>query len=297
MKKVVPGWILVLLGAFLLTTALLMLLWAPAKAQRTPLDTDSNTYLSGTADKLNPATGEVETDLPIAVLSKTQVDHKKSDGSVVVFVNTTCANIDRDNPPPCLEEGDPRLITDSIDVFATDRHTAESVNDAKYLPADAEAHQGLVNKFPFNTEKQTYEFWDGLLRQAVPAEYVGTTEIDGLETYEFHILVNEQPANVVGDVPGLYSMDKTMWIDPVTGTIIDQEQHEVRQLEDGTTALDMSISFTDDTVAANVDSTKSNIDTLGLFKGWLPITVLIVGLLLLAAGFFLVRPTKTPAQG
>ncbi|MEZ5095193.1 MAG: DUF3068 domain-containing protein [Nocardioides sp.] len=198
---------------------------------------------------------------------------------------------------PCLEEGDPRLVTDDIDVFATDRHTGEAVNDAKYLPADAQEHQGLINKFPFNTEKDaTYDFWDGLLAKTVPAEYVGTTEIDGLETYEFHILVDEEPANVVGDVPGLYSMDKTMWIDPITGAIIDQEQHEVRQLDDGTTALDMSISFTDDTVAENVKTAKSNIKTLGLLKGWVPIVALIAGLVSLLVGIILVRPGKGLAE-
>ena len=36
-----------------------------------------------------------------------------------------------------------------------------AVNDPKYLPADAEPHEGLVNKWPFEPKKKTYPYWDG----------------------------------------------------------------------------------------------------------------------------------------
>ena len=127
------GWLLLLVGAFLLTTALLALVWAPDNIKRTPLSTDSYIYLTGEADKLNPANGEVE-NVPVAVLSRTKVDDDKSDGDVVVFLNTTCANIDEGDPADCLEDDDPRLISNGIDVFATDRRTAEAINDPRQRP-------------------------------------------------------------------------------------------------------------------------------------------------------------------
>ncbi len=99
MKKTVPGWILLFLGGFLLVLAILLAAVAPGMTQKTPLNVDSNTYLSGQAQKLNPSTGEVE-DVPVSVLNKTRVDAKKSDDDVMVFVSYSCVNINRDNPPP-----------------------------------------------------------------------------------------------------------------------------------------------------------------------------------------------------
>ena len=58
-RKII-GWVLLALGTFLVAIGLMAALWAPGQVKRTPLDTDSATRLAGTADKLNPATGEVE---------------------------------------------------------------------------------------------------------------------------------------------------------------------------------------------------------------------------------------------
>lgn len=287
MRKI-ASWVLLALGAFLLVTAILALVYAPNAVKKTPLSTDSYTYLTGDADKLNPATGDVE-NVPVKVLSRTKVDETKSDGDVIVFLNTTCANVNEDDPADCLEDDDPRLITDSIDIFATDRRTAEAINDPDYLPANAELHEGLVNKFPFGVEKKSYDFFDRLLGEAVPAEYVGVKDVDGLETYEFNILIEEQPAEILSNLDGIYSMDKTVFIEPVTGSIIDQEQHEVRTLPDGSTVLDMSLSFTDETVATNVSDGKSNSRLINLLGGMLPWLAGLLGLIALAAGGFLLR--------
>ncbi len=289
------GWLLLLVGAFLLTTALLALVWAPDNIKRTPLSTDSYTYLTGEADKLNPANGEVE-NVPVAVLSRTKVDDDKSDGDVVVFLNTTCANIDEEDPADCLEDDDPRLISNGIDVFATDRRTAEAINDPDYLPSSAKAHEGLVNKFPFDVEKKTYDFYDGILGRAVPAEYVGIKDVDGLETYEFHIEVTDEPAEVLSGVDGIYSMDKTVWIAPATGSIVDQEQHEVRQQEDGSTLLDMRLSFTDETVEGNVADGKSSTRLLSALGGLVPLLSGILGLLAMAGGAFLVARRRSTEE-
>ena len=53
MRKVTAG-LLLGLGSFLLVAALTVVLWGPDAVKKTPLDTDSVTNLSGTADKLEP---------------------------------------------------------------------------------------------------------------------------------------------------------------------------------------------------------------------------------------------------
>ena len=285
MRKIIAG-LLLGLGSFLLVAALVVVVWGGDAVKKTPLDTDSVTNLSGVADKLNPATGEVET-LDVRATSVTQADAELSDDEVVVFVNTVCLVVDEGEVPSCVDENDDRLVSASSDVFATDRQTAEAVNGAEYLPPSAEEKSGLINKWPFDAEKKDYSYWDGMLGEAVDATYEGSETIEGLETYKYHVLVEDAPAEVVTDIEGIYSQDKYLWIDPVTGSIIKQTQHEVRELEDGSTLLDMQLDFTDEQVSANAADAEDNGRLLGLLTNTLPLVGFIGGGILLLAGIFL----------
>ncbi len=280
--------VLLFLGAFLLVTAGVARIWGPGAAERTPLNVNTYTYLTGEADKLNPATGEVE-HMNVKYQSLTQADPTKSDGHVVAFVNYKCVNADIDNPPACLPGTDNRLITNSTDTFATDRHTAVAVNDAKYLGKDPVPHEGLVNKWPFNAEKKTYPYWDGTLGEAVDANYVGTRTIDGLETYEYDLSVPATDTEILADTQGTYSTDQKTWVDPRTGSIIDQEGGQVLKLPDGSLVLDINVAYTDDTVQANVDDAKANAKQLTLVEVIMPIVGLVLGLVFLAAGVLTLR--------
>jgi hypothetical protein len=286
-RKIV-GWVLLGLGAFMLVVAALGQFWAPGAVEKTPLDTDSTTYLTGTADKLNPATGKVES-LDVKATSITEADSERSDDDVIVFVNKACLVIDEGNVPDCVDADDPqkRLVTASTGVFATDRTSATAVN-GEYLPEGTQEREGLVNKWPFRTERANYEYWDGLLGEAVPATFDGTEEVEGMETYRFRVDIPETPAEVVKDVEGLYTSEKVLWIEPTTGTIIDQTQHEVRTLENGDPLLDLNIEFTDEQVAKNVADTQDNIDQINLVTDTVPLVGLIGGLLCLLIGAFLV---------
>jgi hypothetical protein len=286
-RKII-GWVLLALGAFLVVVGLMAAIWAPGEVKRTPLDTDTVTHLAGTADKLNPATGDVE-NLDVKATSITKADSKRSTDDVIVFVNTLCLVIDEGDVPECVDAQDPqkRLISASTDVFATDRHTAEAVNGS-YLPAGAEEKEGLINKWPFDAEKKDYPYWDGILGTAVDATYDSTETLDGLETYKYHVLVEEEPAEVVDGVQGVYSQDKYLWIDPATGSIIRQSQHEVRALEDGSVLLDLNLAFTDEQVADNVDSANESGDKIDLITRTVPLIGFIGGGLALLAGAYLV---------
>ena len=287
MRKII-GWVLLALGTFLVVIGLMAAIWAPGQVKRTPLDTDSTTRLAGTADKLNPGTGEVES-LQVKATSVTKADSEHSDAEVIVVVSSTCLVIDEGDVPDCVDADDPekRLVSASTDVFATDRSDGTAVNGS-YVPPSAEEKEGLVNKWPFDAEKKTYPYWDGMLGQAVDAEYDGTETIDGLETYRYHVLIEEESAEVVTDVDGVYSQDKYIWIDPVTGAIINQTQHEVRELTDGSTLLDMQLDFTEDQVSANAEDAKDNGGLLTLLTKTVPLIGLIGGVLALLVGAFLV---------
>lgn len=284
MRKIV-SWVLIGLGGFLLAAAVVASVWAPSQAKRAPLDTDSTTRLSGTAAVV--PTGD--TNVPVRAVSVTKADAKKSDGDVVVYVNFTCLVKDVPDTPDCGEQGtgenaDPNVISvGEPTLFATDRNTGLATNEGNYLPEGTPETEGLVNKFAFDTEKKTYPFWDSVLKRTVDAEYQGTKTIDGLETYEFNYTVTDEEAEIAKGVDGTYSMDKTMWIEPRTGQIIDQEQHDVRAAGD-TTLLDVELAFTDDQVQANVDDAKDNIASLDLITRTVPLIGYIGGPLLIIAG-------------
>lgn len=288
MRKAI-GWLLVVLGSFALVVGILVKVYAADALQVTPENVDSVTRLSGTTDRLNPAEGETEL-MDVKVTSVTQTDTQRSDDEVVAWVNTTCVVKDLPDTPDCVDADDPqnRLITATIDVFATDRKTALAVNDEKYLSDDAVPHEGLVNKWPFGAEKKDYPYWDGLLGEAVTAEYTGTENLDGLEVYVYEVSIDEEPAEVVSGVDGLYSAEKTIKVEPMSGSIIYQEQRDVRTLPNGDPLNDLQVAFTDEQLEQSIADGKDAVSQLNLISTTVPIAAIAAGIVLLILGLFMV---------
>ena len=292
MRRII-GLVLMGLAGFLLTTALLALVYVPGQVKKTPLDTDSNTRLTGNAAVLPSGAGA-----PVKALSHTVADGKKSDGDVIVFDTFTCLITDPNgDAPDCVADTDPdkRLVSATTDRFATDRKTGLSVNKEKYI-GDATPHEGLVNKFPFGVEKKTYPFWDGILGRAVDATFQGQEKVNGWDTYKFVIDVADEPAEIVKGVQGTYSSLKTMYIDPRTGAIQKQTEQQKRVLENGTTVLDLDFGFTDETIAANIKDAKANDSKLGLIDK-LPLIAGLLGLLSAGIGFLLWNGARRSGDG
>jgi hypothetical protein len=279
--------VLVGLGAFLLATAALALLWVPGQVKKTPLDVDSTTRLTGTATL---GSGSAATTSPIKVTSISRTDSKLSTDDVALFVNSTCAVKDEDGKAPdCVSPTDPdkRLISASEDTFATDRRTAEAVEfDA--LPADAEPKTGLINKFPFDVEQRTYPFWDGSAKKAVDAVFEGEEEVEGVNLYKFTTTVKGAPVEIAAGVKGTYDDVKTMWIEPATGSIMDQEEHRILK-QNGTPVIDLKMAFTDEQVSKNIEDGKANAATLKLLTGTVPMVAGLLGLVSLVGGLIAAR--------
>jgi hypothetical protein len=186
-----------------------------------------------------------------------------------------------------------------------------------------DGHHGLVLKFPFGTEKKTYQFWDTSTRKAFPIKFVGEEKLYGLQTYKFEQDVPKQkipqakplqvPPSVIKEtgtaavtVDRMYQNKRTLWIEPVTGAIIKGQEEQFASLayngEDRVTATEVLIKYDDATVRKNVEGEKgseegnykSSAAQLQLIGFWVPLLSLIVGLLLLALVVFLsVRPRRT----
>jgi hypothetical protein len=287
------GMALTLLGSFLIVLGVMALVYAPSRLMKTPLNVDSTTRLAGNAE-LQTADGLEK--FPVKVLSLTRADSAKSDDNVVVFVSSSCLVRDEGNPPDCVGNDDPdkRLISADVDTFAADRTSGIAVNDPKYLPAEAAKHEGLVNKFPFQSKKKTYPYWDSLTASTEDAKYAGTTKVDGLEVYKYDVTVADAPIQIAEGVPGTYNDQKTIYVEPLTGAIVNQVDKQTRLTDKGDPVLDLAIEFTPKQVTQSVKDAKSNVLLLNLVRVVVPIVGFVGGAIALIAGFVLTLRRRQP---
>lgn len=262
---------------------------------------------------------------------------KKLDREVVVF--DTAVVTDRpgyifpDSPDPArapLSFVQERVVLDAHTGESVPWNTGEGV-DGEYITPSLnqtdrdyaddgkevfKGHQGLVLKFPFGTEKKTYQFWDSTTRKAFPIEYKKEAKLEGLTVYQFEQTVPNQeiplarplmvPGTLVGEpgkdsveVQRTYQNARTLWIEPVTGAIIKGREEQLAELryngEPKVTATKVSIEYDEATVKKNVNGAKNDQDIvegdykakasqLQLVKVWVPLGALLLGLLLVGVG-------------
>ena len=281
------GPVVCFIGAFLMAIGLLAQFYVGKAVLKTPLDVDEIIHVDGNA-KVPNAKGKIK-ETPVLAWSVYHVDTALSDSKVVSFQNSQCLVKDIGNPTGCVSSDDPqdRLLSATTDDYATDRRTAESVNDPKYLPAGAIPHSGVVNKWPFLAEKKTYTYWDDSLQKGVEATYAGTDELDGHEVYVYDVQVPKTKMDVAEGVKGYYTDDKQLYVDQLTGSVINQVEHQVRTDLEGNPVIDLHIAFTDDQVQTLVDEAKTDGKQLKVIRTWVPIIGYPLGIGLFLIGLFL----------
>ena len=205
--------------------------------------------------------------------------------------------------------------------LAIDRDTAAAVAWDKQFLQDAGpqgdstvAFTGQLYKFPFDTQKKTYQYFDRDLRKALPMSFQGTETIKGLETYRFQQVIPETPLNFSAErltgllntfAPGAtsgtvsYSNTRTIWVEPVTGTFIKVQEQQKKTLTPDvgtpTALLDGSFVYTDQTISNNVTSAGDTKSQVQLISSTLPIALAALGALLLIVGLFLIATGRRSA--
>ncbi|MEU4158931.1 DUF3068 domain-containing protein [Actinoplanes sp. NPDC026670] len=178
---------------------------------------------------------------------------------------------------------------------------------------EAVKYSGQVYKFPFGTEKKTYQIFDRDILAAKDAVFVKTEEIQGLETYQFQQTLTDETQNVPADrlsvilgalLPGAtdgsvkYSNVRTVWVEPKTGAYIKVQEQQKKQLvsTDGRSVdiLDANFAYTDETVKKSADTAKANVSKLNLAGVWGPIGLAVLGLVLAIIGGILVTRSGKP---
>jgi hypothetical protein len=294
------GAVLAGVGALLLVLGLLVHFYAVPKLAVAPIDQNSVTSLQAKgATVFDTATlSPITTDL--SVKARTVGDVKASEaagGDTLVWVNTTT-----------VKSSDGVIRSQSVKRAAFDRRTAEAVNCCGNFMETEQGvrtpvkRTGLLFKFPFGTEKKTYQVWDDTIADAVKTVYKGTTKVEGTTAYIFG---NDIPATVVGsqDVPGsvlglgsndnvsadeYYQNSTTYYVEPTTGAILNQVQDTKSwfsyQGHDLVTTQ-AHIEYTPQQVKDMVHKELGNQPTLlRLGGGFIPWLVALVGLVLIGLG-------------
>lgn len=285
------------LGACLVVVALLAQFWAPGQLMRIPADVESVTRLAGNAELSDGVGGTTPTE--VRATSVTLADTGRSDDDVLSVSSSQCLFKAGDDIDQCIDSDDPqgRLISASTEEFAVDRKTSMAVGEAKYLPPTGVVREGLTIKFPFDAEKTTYPYWDGMVGEAVDAVYSRTETVDGVEVYVYEVNVVDAPAEISGGIQGTYSSDKELWVEPVTGQYVNQIDHQERFAADGSPFLILDLAMTDEQVATNAEETSATASRLNLIRSTVPIIGWVGGICLLLVGGLLILLRRRSPSG
>jgi hypothetical protein len=219
-------------------------------------------------------------------------------------------------------------INRSESRIALDRRSGAAVawkgqcyNDVKVDKQDTSScepgnisYTGQLYLFPFGTQKKTYQYFDGTLRKSLPMTYQGQEKVAGLQTYRFQQTVPQQNLEVDQEtLSGLlgflaptaktgtmnYEASRTLWVEPMTGAIVAYTDREHRQLvPDGGQPIDiLNATFQYDKATGDtiVDQARTGRSQLLMFGRYLPIGLLVVGLVAMVAAVMITR--RPPASG
>jgi hypothetical protein len=293
------GFVLVFVGLFLLFFGLFERFYAYPRLKKAPLDqysqpvaTGTGTYFNRSPDRLTEVTGA-----RLKNVRTVRGDVSAGSDEVAVW----------DSFNSTVDTADQGVITATQERIALDRVTGQSVQCCGENPR----HQGLTLKFPFGTEKTTYQFWDGPALRALPAVFTREEEVNGVTVYRFEqridrLDVGDQdiPGSLAGDpdtasvqTDVVYSNLKTLWVEPTTGIIVKAQQAatqvlETRGGEQVLTLLDAVLTYDEATVDRNAEDAASGANRLRLLGTIVPAAALFLGLVALAAGLVLLRPPE-----
>lgn len=299
-------------GAFLLALAALSKFYAYDRLAVVPLNstatTISETKPGADAEYLDIKELEVVSG-PLKSTRVTTGDIKRSKAvstqlgrDVAIWDTYSCTD-----KPDFNCGADETPLSGTIDLVAFDRTSGAAVEWEGSTSVSGgevtkpEGFEGQYFKFPFDTQKRSYEFWDGTINRATTAEYVGEGEVKGLAVYQFRQTIEPTKSGEI-DVPGdlvdekaatvtadrMYANVRSFSVEPTTGVIlIGGEQQDSFLAVDGErrlTTTKVSLGYTDATTQTLVDDFKSKAFLLGLVQSTIPLVGLVLGVLLIGLG-------------
>ncbi|MDT9694570.1 DUF3068 domain-containing protein [Streptomyces sp. P17] len=215
---------------------------------------------------------------------------------------------------------DGKMVSQIPERYIFDAHTQEPVHaPGEMVDGDPVRREGIEFKWPFLTEKRSYEYFDAQTRTSAPIYYRGTEDFRGLEVYYFEQTIpwTKVPFPKKLPVGGVTpeSLDETgttrwyttvrkFWVEPLTGAPVYGEEIHKEELRGGSllgdrdkvTAFSGHVKMREDYIDYTVDLVKSNRTLVLLMTSYLPWGFLTLGILLLALSLYLEARSRRPAD-
>jgi DUF3068 family protein len=296
------AYVLTGLAIFLIAMAPLLRYYVVPQLLVTPLDQFAESFAPGTGTVFDPATLTEKDGVSMVAHRTLRGDVAASSKSHGVWDESVV-----------LSDSDGNLINATTDRVAWDRKTALAINCCnENVDGVPTKHEGLSYKFPFNSEKKAYPFFDTTAKKATPMVYRGEEKLQGLTVYRYQQRVDpvqigeiEVPGNLVGSTapsvtaPRFYDNTRTVWVDPLSGVIVkgSEDQHQVVRDASGADAITLikvTLTFNEKTQKQQADLAKDAHSKATLVGVWIPLVALIVGLILLFVAMGLARSTVEP---
>lgn len=315
--------ILVGLGTLLLVAAILIPTYTVSRLAKTPLDLEVTTVAPAKpgaevldARSLTSPTGSAVVDKNVPIVSQrfVTVEDPSDSKKMTLQMGQTLRRTDK--------QGDTGLLSAIVDRVTIDRKTGQPVDDpigsiqvSSDKPGEEVSHTGVSYRFPFDTEKKTYDFFDINARQSFPIDFVDEQEINGTKVYHFHhktpvvdlSKVVNLPTNKLSlpaekwGVPGgaepvtmtrWYQNERDYYIEPETGVVVrgreQIHQYYARSADKPeVNVLKADLDTDQNTIDFQLKQAKDGIDKLSLYGRVVPIILGILGALSLLAGLFL----------
>lgn len=296
------GLVLAGLGAFLIVLAVVLPTWIVGQVVKFPLNEyQSATLAASDASYFSAKTLTEKTGVNLQATYTIKGDGAAGTSSTAVW-NEYSYVYDRTNH---------YAVQQMARRFAFDRKTGElTMCCGANVNGDSSVQQrGLVGYvFPFGTKKQTYQVFDITLNKPVPFPYAGTADVRGITTYKFtediaptQVATQTVPGSLVGmsaasvTLPEYYEIHLTYYVDPVTGALVNVQEHQTMSLRNPSTGAQALLLFDADlkvTPASLTTIVKLDTDgrsKLNLLNVVLPLALGIAGVIALVAGLILGR--------
>lgn len=296
------GLVLAGLGAFLIVLAVVLPTWIVGQVVKFPLNEYQSATLAASNASYFSATSLTEkTGVNLQATYTIKGDGAAGTSSTAVW-NEYSYVYDRTNH---------YAVQQMTRRFAFDRKTGQlTMCCGANVNGDSSVQQrGLVGYvFPFGTKKQTYQVFDTTLNKPVPFPYAGTADVRGITTYKFtedvaptQVATQTVPGSLVGmsaasvTLPEFYEIHLTYYVDPVTGALVNVQEHQTMSLRNPSTGAQALLLFDADLkVTPSSLTTIVKLDTDGRSKLTqltviLPLALGIAGVTALVSGLILGR--------
>lgn len=296
------GLVLAGLGAFLIVLAVVLPTWIVGQVVKFPLNEYQSATLAASNASYFSATSLTEkTGVNLQATYTIKGDGAAGTSSTAVW-NEYSYVYDRTNH---------YAVQQMTRRFAFDRKTGQlTMCCGANVNGDSSVQQrGLVGYvFPFGTKKQTYQVFDTTLNKPVPFPYAGTADVRGITTYKFtediaptQVATQTVPGSLVGmsaasvTLPEYYEIHLTYYVDPVTGALVNVQEHQTMSLRNPSTGAQALLLFDADLkVTPSSLTTIVKLDTDGRSKLTqltviLPLALGIAGVTALVSGLILGR--------